>query len=366
MPRIRRRRRNRSSQNGARVRRRRFALTLNNPTPAEAVRWNSVITLGNVAEHASDLTFFVVQTEKGDGTVGDSALGTIHYQAYCEFKKPVEWSTVKKIFGDRIHIENARANAAANIRYCTKNRTRLSGGAICIAGQWGTAKKSGGAMICAIKILGGAKLTQIVEEHPDIAMLNMGKLESFIAYAKGYRTEKPKVTILYGLTGCGKSQYCVRTYGPNAYWVPPPDGGRVWFGHYFGQDVAVFDDFHDNWFSLTHLLRIMDSTPLQVAPKGDQVPFNSGHLVFTSNVDPKDWYMGSKVKKAHRDALERRIQDFAEIYDCSKELVMHPLGPRAVYLRELRTVPFRFRELDFSAPDTQSPGNSGFARAYEY
>ncbi len=360
---IRRVRRDRSQRTAQNPRRRRFALTLNNPTPAEAVKWNTVIVDGNVAEHAKDLTFFVVQTEKGDGSVGDSALGTVHYQAYCEFKKAVEWSAVKKIFGDRIHIENARANAACNIRYCTKNRTRFEGGDICIAGQWGTPKKGGGAMLCAIKILNGAKKDQIVEEHPDICMLNMPKVEAFIANAKGPRTEKPKVTILYGLTGSGKTQYCVRTYGSEVYWVPPPDSGRVWFGHYMGQDVCVFDDFHAGWFTLTHLLRILDSTPLLVAPKGGQVPFNSGQLVFTSNVDPRDWYSAYKGKKAHKDALQRRIVDFAEIFDCIREEVGTPHGPVWISRMVKRTETFTFREgfgYDFAAGVGDMTEGNGF------
>ncbi len=337
--------RDRSNRSTRNPRRRRFALTLNNPTVIECIQWQTVLSIGNDAEHASDLTFFVVQTEKGDGSVGDSALGTIHYQGYCEFKKAVEWSAVKKIFGDRIHIENARANAAANIRYCTKNRTRLTGWMSCISGQWGTPKRGGGAMSCAIKILNGAKVGEIVEEHPDICMLHMPRIESFIAYAKGPRTSKPKVTILFGVTGCGKSQYCLKTFGLDAYWVPPPDSGRVWFGHYMGQDVCIFDDFHDHWFMLTHLLRILDSTPLLVAPKGGQVPFGSGHLVFSSNVDPRDWYSAYKGKKAHKDALQRRIRDFAEIYDCELGPVPSGMGHEVVVQKRVkRTELFTFRD----------------------
>ncbi len=340
-----RRGRDRSNRSTRNPRRRRFALTLNNPTTVECIQWQTVLSIGNDAEHASDLTFFVVQTEKGDGSPGDSALGTVHYQAYCEFKKAVEWTVLKKIFGERIHIENARANAAANIKYCTKNRTRFTGGMSCISGQWGTPKRGGGAMLCAIKIVNGAKKDQIVEEHPDICMMYMPKIESFIAHAKGPRKDKPKVTILYGVTGCGKSQYCVKTFGYSAYWVTPPDSGRVWFGHYMGQDVCVFDDFHDHWFMLTHLLRILDSTPLLVAPKGGQVPFNSGHLVFTSNVDPRDWYSGYKGKKAHKEALQRRLRDFAEIVDCTIEEIPSGMGHTVpVRRRTKRTEVFTFRD----------------------
>ncbi len=329
----------------SRIRRRRFALRFSNPTVQDCLRWNNVLLLGSDAEHCGDLTFFVMQTERGDGTSGDSTEGLVHYQAYCEFRKAVEWSSVKKIFGHGLHVENARANAAANIRYCTKNRTRLLGEDICIRGQWGLPKRSGNQMMCAIKILGGAKLEQIVDEHPAMALLHMAHLESLIAFAKGARHERPKVTILFGKTGCGKSQYCMNEFGVSAYWVTPPESGRVWFGHYTGQDVCIFDDFHAGWFTLTHLQRIIDSTPLLVSPKCAQVPFNSGYLVFITNVDPRDWYSGYKGKKEHKVALERRIREFAEIWDCSLETFATGMGHSRMRQRRVRrTDTFTFRD----------------------
>ncbi len=323
-----------------RVRRRRFALTLNNPGNADCARWLTVIAEGCDAPEAKDLTYFVVQTEKGEND-------TVHYQAYVEFKKSVDWSVVKKIFGDRIHIETARANAASNIRYCTKNESRYTDGDYCLNGQWGVAKKGGSVMSLAIKIMNGLEMEEATELYPDIVMLNGPKVEAFIARSKGHRHEMPKVTILFGATGCGKSQYCMEHFGVKAYWVNPPTGGRVWWGHYMGQDVAVFDDFHDHWFMLTAFLRILDSTPLMVAPKGGQVPFTSKHLVFTTNVDPRDWYCGYKGKKAHKDALERRIQDFGEIIDCTLEEEVDETDSFEMVQRrkrEKRTEVFRFRE----------------------
>ncbi len=330
----------RRQDRSTRVRRRRYALTLNNPTNADCARWLIILAEGKDAPEAKFLSYFVVQTEKGDND-------TVHYQAYCEFSKSVEWSAVKKIFGDRIHIEEARANAAANIRYCTKNESRYTDGDYCLHGQWGTPKKGGSAMSLAIKIMNGLEMDEATELYPDIVMLNGPKVEAFIARSKGHRSSRPKVTILYGATGCGKSQYCMEEFGTKAYWVNPPTGGRVWWGHYMGQSVAVFDDFHDHWFMLTAFLRILDSTPLMVAPKGGQVPFTSGHLVFTTNVDPRDWYSGYKGKKAHKDALERRIQDFSEIIDCTLEEEVDPedsFEEVLVRKRVKRTEVFKFRE----------------------
>ncbi len=226
----------RHQDRSTRICRRRFALTYHGSggvagrtppetfiTAADCVRWNTVLLEGNESEHASLLTFFVVQTEKG------AEDNRVHYQAYVEFKKRVEWSTVKKMFGDRVHIETARAGSSANIRYCTKNDTRFTEGDICIHGQWGTPRKGGGTTMAAIKILNGADLETIVDQHPDLALLHMGKIEGLIAFAKGPRTTVPKVVILYGLTGCGKTQYCMTTFGvKNTFWVSPPQGGRVW------------------------------------------------------------------------------------------------------------------------------------------
>lgn len=331
---------NRSSN----IRRRRFCLTLNTPTTVECVAWTTLLLEGDEAPEAKNLTFLIVQTEKGDGT-DDTPVGTIHYQAYCEFKKAISWAQVKKIFGDRVHIINSRGSSAANIIYCTKNATRYTGGATCVRGQWGIAKRGGNPTMAAIEIQNGAKLEEIDRNYPALVMMHGAKIEGYIAHAKGPRTEKPKVTILYGLTGCGKSQYCMETFGTDAYWVTPPDSGRVWWGHYMCEDICIFDDFHEKWFPLTHMLRVLDSTPLMVAPKGGQVPFNSGHLVFTSNVDPRDWYSNYDGLKAHKDSLERRIQDFAEIIDCTVETTSFGMGEGyPIRRRRKRTETFKFRD----------------------
>ncbi len=330
----------RQQDRSGRIRRRRFCFTHNNPTALDCIKYTNLVTDGNEVTGAENLSFFVVQTEKGES-------GTVHYQCYAEFKKSVDWNVVKGIFGASIHIEAARANSAANIRYCTKNDTRYTGDVICVSGQWGEPKRGGSVMSLAIKVLNGLEMDEATELYPDILMMHGPKIEAFIAKAKGTRTWKPKITILYGLTGCGKSRYCVDTFGTKAYWVSGPDSGRVWWGHYMGQEVCIFDDFHEDWFKLTQLLHIMDSTPMWVAPKGSQVPFTSRHLVFSSNVDPRDWYSGYTGKKAHKDALERRIQDFAEIIDCTLEEEVDETDTFemvTVPRRVKRTTVFKFRD----------------------
>jgi len=222
-----------------RLRRRRFCLTYFGSggfppetfiTSADAVRWNTIVLDGNLAPECKNLQFFVVQTERGSD-------GRLHYQAYAEFKRRCELNTLKAIFGDRVHVEVSRGNSAANIRYCTKNESRVTGEAICISGQWGSPKRGGDVQSAAIKILNGSNYGAIVDEHPGLCLTHGPRVEAFIAESKGMRTSVPKITILCGLTGCGKSLYCQLKFGTAAYWVAPPDGKQVWFGHYMCQDV---------------------------------------------------------------------------------------------------------------------------------
>ncbi len=328
----------------SRLRRRRYCLTLNRPTVAQCLQWDSVLLEGNFAENAQDLTFFIVQTEKGES-------GTVHYQGYCEFKRAVDWSVVKSIFGEQVHIEASRGSANANIRYCTKLDGRYSDDeTICISGKWGRAKRGACDLLAAIKIVNGAKLDEIVKDHPLFVLKNMSRIESLIAHVKGPRTTLPRMSIYTGKTGVGKSRFVFQEFGSSAYWVSPPESGKVWFGGYCGQDVAVFDDFHAGWFTLTHLLRIMDRYPLRVPPKGGQVPFNSGTMVFTSNVDPKNWYKGYKGLPEHKEALERRISEYCKIYDCTQEVWGEPGGMPYPHMKaSLRVGDFKFSgEYDFS------------------
>ncbi len=347
-----------------RVRRRRYCLTLNRPTVAQCLKWDTVLLEGNSAEGAQDLTFFIVQTEKGES-------GTVHYQGYCEFKRAVDWSIVKRIFGETVHVEASRGSANANIRYCTKLEGRYTEDeTICISGKWGRAKRGGGDLLAVIRVLNGAKVEDIVVDHPLFVLKNKSKIESFAAFVKGRRTTLPRMSIYHGKTGVGKSRFVMQKFGKSAYWVSPPAAGKVWFGGYCGQDTVVFDDFHSGWFQLTHLLRIMDRYPLQVAPKGGQVPFNSEEMIFTSNVDPKDWYKRYKGHPAHKEALERRINEFVKIYDCTQEVWgVGGAMPFPHMKPVLRVGEFKFPEVDdFSLDDSgtrwQGVGN-GFNNPFQ-
>ncbi len=317
-----------------RFRVRRVCLTLNNPSSVDSIQWHKVLLLGNQSGDSSkDITFFVVQSETSES-------GTFHYQAYVEFRKAVGIRVIQAIFGHRVHVEKARGSSASSIIYCTKVSTRCTDDVRSIAGCWGRAKQSGNTLMAVSAVMRGEDMSDVLEKFPVEVMKYGAKLEVLICRRVGRRNKVPIVTILTGVTGSGKSVYA-QTVWPKAYWVAPPaSGGRVWWGGYCCEDVCVFDDFTSGWFKLTNLLRFIDSHPLKVAPKGSQVEFNSGHLVFTCNIDPCDWYSGYGGKSEHKDALERRIQEFAIIVDCSKR-------DDGTFVRVERDVLFKFRDVGF-------------------
>lgn len=59
------------------------------------------------------------------------------------------------------------------------------------------------------------------------------------------------------------------------------------------------------------MLRIMDRYAFKVQTKGSYYHFNSKKLVFTTNIDPLDWYPNVD----DRAPFMRRLKDFAQIYD---------------------------------------------------
>ncbi len=338
-----------------RVRHRRYCLTLNNPTVADCVRWTTLCVEGkDTCVAAKKMSFFVCQSERGTA-IPPRSRGTFHYQGYVEFSAIVEFSTVKDIFGNRVHMEASRGNVAANIMYCTKVADRVTGEILCVSGQWGLPKSTGNAMLVALAARSGDTYEEIDDANPAFCMMNREKVQSYVASQKPTRSEKPKIVILFGPTGCGKSQWCARNL-TDCYWVSAPSGKHLWFGNYWGQSTCLFDDFTDKWMTVNDLMSFFDSTPKDVFGKGTQVKFSSTDLVITCNVDPRDWYSGDTGRSEYKDALQRRIREFAKIYDCSATVLSCPLGSVVSMERILRVSEFSFR----GSFDYPSPGNSGF------
>lgn len=114
--------------------------------------------------------------------------------------------------------------------------------------------------------------------------------------------------ILWGAPGTGKTRHVYDYH--NHEKIYKHDGGS-WFDGYQAHDVVLFDDFTGSDFKLTYLLKLCDRYPMRVPIKGDFVQFVPRVIYFTSNKDPKEWYIDALP--AHQEAFFRRVSEIKEM-----------------------------------------------------
>ncbi len=167
------------------------------------------------------------------------------------------------------------------------------------------------AVVSAIKR--GDTLRTVVEDHTVAFIKYHHGIERTLAFLQpAPPREQPRVFILYGGTGTGKSRACAELY-PQAYWFPRPQNGAFYAMGYVGQHVVVFDDFY-SWVKYDFLLRICDRYPLTVNVMGGTAPFLATTIIFTSNMNPKNWYSGILDKSA----FFRRVTEIFHFEDIEK------------------------------------------------
>ncbi len=276
--------------------------------------------------------YVVMQTEAGSE-------GTVHYQAYVEFKVALRLAQVKQIFGDRGHYERRRGNQAQAIAYCKKDETRVVG----LSGEWGTPKRSSVHKQDMIEIQRNLKSGDMdiddIEENFGGLFLQWGdKIKDYALLCKGKRRWAMDVQIFVGPTGSGKS-YTADLENPLAYYVPWPTGGRWWWPGYVGQHTCVMDEFRHQ-IKMDVMLKMLDRYDWILECKGRNFQFCSKKIVITTNIDPVKWYAG--VSNAAKEPLARRIREFCRIYDFAPDREFGAQNQQGAFEKTLRTGTFAF------------------------
>lgn len=267
-----------------------------------------MFTINNPTSSADDLVkrytdyktvqAFVFQKEKG-------AEGTIHYQGYIEFKKSTPFDRVKRMVGFQAHIEKRKGTATEAIQYCTKEDTKIEGpwknGEFTLITEQGN-RTDLQAVVDTIKE--AKSLTDVVVSHPKEALKYSKGLQFVYRHFKTPTTpQKPKVWLLYGDTGTGKTRFAMSHDRPFK-----KAGDDSWFDGYDNNDVLVMDDFAGgrSKMSLTALLNYLDRYPVKLPVKGDFVDRNCNLIIVTTNIHPQHWYDYNN-REAHYKALQRRF-----------------------------------------------------------
>lgn len=164
------------------------------------------------------------------------------------------------------------------------------------------------------------EIKEILDEKGDLKEVAENYFSQYLRYSRGLkdycllkspqRNWKPIVHIVWGPSGVGKST-CVRKSFPNAFWISRPTHSSrpVWFDGYVNQKALIFDDFY-GWLPYDYLLRLLDSSPMDLDTRGASVHCVATHYIFTTNKDPHTgWY-----DVEDQTALHRRFKDFATIH----------------------------------------------------
>lgn len=270
-----------------------WVFTINNPTSDSEPR-------EKLAEVA---TYIIWQKEVGEE-------GTSHLQGYVVFKKKKRLSAVKKLL-PRAHLEPRRGSHVQAKQYSSKEDTRADGP--WEFGDDSEVPKSSGSRSdlneVKAKLDAGTSQLDIAKDHFGSWCRYRNSFQAYTNLTATPRNEAPKVYILWGPPGTGKSYQATQLAGPDAFWLPrPQNGDNLWWDGYQSGKNLVIDEFY-SWIKYDFFLRMLDRYPVTVPIKGSTAVFNSPIIVITSNADPDTWY----PKVPNRSALERRFREFCEV-----------------------------------------------------
>lgn len=241
--------------------------------------------------------------------------GTPHLQGLVVMQNAVRLATLRSKFSKRAHWEPMRGTFEQAKEYCKKDGLYWC---------WGQEPVGRGARsdIKSItdSIVAGATNKEILMEHGDKAL----RMLSGITTARAIMNEVKRdwvmdVRIYWGPPGVGKSRAVWDEFGIDHVYTKM--NGKWWDG-YAGETCVIIDDFDPaNCFDMVYdfYLKLMDRYPMRIEWKGGSGQFYSKAIVFTSNMDPAEWF----PTKSNRGAFFRRVSEIRHIdTDTDTEVVL--------------------------------------------
>jgi hypothetical protein len=272
-------------------------------------------TLNNPNDHGPspdlwpDIKLMVYQLEEADST-------TLHYQGYVEFRTAKRISTLKNI-NSHAHFEVRRGSRQQAIEYCMKEDTRVPNSEPIIIGTLPDFtpkedKKLKTSLAVKALIDEGKDDKHIANEYFGYYIQSYRGLTQYRLLLSEERNFKTVVTVIYGPTGTGKSQWCWE-HLKDPFWKVK---GQWWDG-YHNQGVVVIDEFY-GWLKYDEMLRLLDRYPYKVEVKGGYIQFNSKMIFITSNKKPNEWYNQPDISH-----LTRRIENIWEKPTLKDDFITH-------------------------------------------
>ncbi len=270
-----------------------WCFTINNP----AEKGLDAPTFFEKLKNDDRVRYFVFQLETGEAN-------TPHFQGYIEFTRSIRFTVVTRLFDGNAHIEARRGTREQARNYCMKDEGRVAGPFE--DGNWtlGGAGRRTDILAAYTRIKDGATEADICSEFPETYVKYHNGLNKMLLLSIKPRTEPPRVVLMYGKTGTGKTKWCYDHF-PGLYRKPCD---TRWFDGYHDQKVLLLDDFGGamSKMGLLYLLQLLDRYPLLVEAKGKYVSMQATTILITTNHHPDAWYCYDRRAESYK-ALQRRI-----------------------------------------------------------
>lgn len=231
---------------------------------------------------------------KGQLELGET--GYLHWQIICSFGKTVRLSHVKKVFGDGVHAELTRSDAAED--YVWKDETSVAGTRF----ELGSKPLKRACPKDWDAILSSAKSGCFDDIPSDVYIRSYSALKKIRADSLEPAAIERKIRVFWGRTGSGKSKRAWEEAGLEAY--PKDPRSKFWDGYREHSNVVI-DEFRGG-IDISHILRWFDRYPVIIEVKGSSTVLKAVNIWITSNIHPREWY--PTLDAETKAALERRLE----------------------------------------------------------
>lgn len=267
-----------------------YCFTINNPTEEDTRKLKD-------AEDPEIVSYLCYGKERGES-------GTPHYQGFISFVKRRTLGWVKNHVSERAHFEQAKGSPTQNRAYCSKEAQDDSD-----FYEWGQCPGGSGtrtdlsALVAAIK--SGRRKRDIADEFGECFLRYSRGIDALRVLYTPERDWEVEVIVYWGKTGTGKTRRAWEVLCQKDAFFYPGYKGAIWFDGYDNHENVIFDDYTGSVFHIAYLLKLMDRYPMKVPVKCGFVQWIPKRMIFTSNINPDDWY--TNAYEQHREALKRRI-----------------------------------------------------------